>query len=486
MPSYPAYRPPPQDSGQTMLDLIMHGGQIQADAARNSGNIWGNAFASIGNTLAGGFTQVAAENERKKQSIAFEAAIKSGDPQRIITVLGPERGPAVITALSAHAPDGMKRYTDRMTLGRDQARGILAVPADMRPAAYTFARNGLIAAGAFKPEELPEDYATATPIISQVANYGADPAKAPDGFTLSPGQQRFGADGRPIASAPPEPPTLQHVETAQGIQTFNPRGGALGPVIAQPRPHPAASGGMGALYSDIDPKSIADAIERGDQPPTITDLGKPAGAAVASQLAKRGFNLAAAATDWKATQKHISSMNSATQLKLTQSINALPELLDTVDSLASQWKGGRFPVLNKANLALAKGGAYGPEVATVANKLDAQIADVNADLAAVYMGGNSPTDHGLALASRALSGDWDERVLHGMVDQARKNVIIRRNSILNTGVAGASEGNPYASHDAPPNAGGPPPAPGGGAPEITATGPNGQRLVLRNGQWVAP
>jgi len=40
----------------------------------------------------------------------------------------------------------------------------------------------------------------------------------------------------------------------------------------------------------------------------------------------------------------------------------------------------------------------------------------------------------------------------------------------------------------PPQAGSPPPSSpssgGGGPSEITASGPNGQKLVLRNGQWV--
>jgi hypothetical protein len=35
-------------------------------------------------------------------------------------------------------------------------------------------------------------------------------------------------------------------------------------------------------------------------------------------------------------------------------------------------------------------------------------------------------------------------VLHDMVALAKKNVTIRRNSINNTGVAGASAENPYA------------------------------------------
>jgi len=162
-----------------MLDLIMHQGEIQARGAQQNAAIWGGALQGIGQTLAGGLERHAEESARKKQSLAFEAAINSGDPRAIISVLGPRDGPAVITALRASTPDGMKAYTDRMALGRDLARGVLATPEDMRGQAYTFARSQAIQGGVFKPEELPESFEEAGPILSQVANYGQEPAKAP-------------------------------------------------------------------------------------------------------------------------------------------------------------------------------------------------------------------------------------------------------------------------------------------------------------------
>jgi hypothetical protein len=203
--------------------------------------------------------------------------------------------------------------------------------------------------------------------------------------------------------------------------------------------------GMNALYQSTDPKGIADGIRSGTFPPDISQYGRPVQGAIASELAKQGFDLSRAQTDWKATQKHIATLNGAQQLRLNQAVNALPDMLDSVDALAAKWQGGQFPILNRANLALAKGGAYGKDVASVANQLDAQIADVTADLGNVYMGGNSPTDHALGLAGKSLSGDWDQKVLHDMVQLAKKNVTIRQNSIANTGVAGASATNPYAA-----------------------------------------
>lgn len=199
-----------------------------------------------------------------------------------------------------------------------------------------------------------------------------------------------------------------------------------------------------------DVKEAVAAMKDGTAPPILPGRATKEYLATIAEAHKQGFDIQKAATDWTATQKHIATMNGAQQLRLNQSINALPDMLDKVDELASQWKGGRFPILNKANLALAKGGAYGKDAATIANQLDAQIADVTADLGNVYMGGNSPTDHALGLAGKSLSGDWDEKVLHDMVKLAKGNVTIRQNSIRNTGVAGASADNPYGSQPSAP------------------------------------
>lgn len=230
-------------------------------------------------------------------------------------------------------------------------------------------------------------------------------------------------------------------QVTQGTQTFtagqNELSRAATVKAAAVRAANAGSGG-------IDYDAIADGIESGDMPPTINTRSHD-GMRVQATLAKRGYNLSQAQTDWNATQRHVSTLNGPQQVRLTQSINALPEMLDTVDSLAAEWNAGRFTTLNHANLVAAKSGLYGPKAQSVATRLEAQIADVTSDLGNVYMGGNSPTDAALKLAQHSLSADWDERTLKDMVKLAKQNVNVRRNSIASTPVAGASGGNPYGA-----------------------------------------
>lgn len=188
--------------------------------------------------------------------------------------------------------------------------------------------------------------------------------------------------------------------------------------------------------------AIGDAIISGDQPPLTTGLYRNA-AAVKAYLASKHFNLAAAETDWRATQQHVRSLNSQQQVRMQQAIDNASHSLDVIEDLANEWDAGGFPVLNRARLTAAKQGVMGPKAQALATKLDAQIADVTSELGNVYMGGTSPTDHALSLASKNLSADWSKPQLLAMVEQARRNLGIRANSMKNVGVAGASDSNPY-------------------------------------------
>jgi hypothetical protein len=218
-----------------------------------------------------------------------------------------------------------------------------------------------------------------------------------------------------------------------------------------------------------DAESIAEAIIKGEQPPDLKGLYRM-GPAVRASLAKQGYNLANAQLDWQATQKHIATLNSQQQTRMRQAVDNASHSLDTIETLADQWKGGKFPILNRGRLAAAKGGALGPQAQQIATALEAQIADVTAELANVYMGGNSPTDRAMQLAAHNLSADWTESTLRKLIEQQRQNLQIRSNSMSNVGAQGTSDTNPYGPKTTPADAGA----------EVWVYGPNG-KLVKKGG-----
>jgi hypothetical protein len=207
-------------------------------------------------------------------------------------------------------------------------------------------------------------------------------------------------------------------------------------------------------------KEIADAIVSGDQPPDLKGLYK-VGAPVRAELARRGFNLSTATQDWQATQKHLASLNGTQQTRLRQAVDATNEQLSNVERLYEEWRQAGatsgLKLFNRASLATAKQlpGAAG----AAAQQLESQIALLTGELGNVLMGGNSPTDHALKLASQALNGEWNEQTFKSSIGNLRRDLQIRANSLKNATAAGLSPGNMYGAKPAP------------GVPEAPTAGP---------------
>jgi len=208
---------------------------------------------------------------------------------------------------------------------------------------------------------------------------------------------------------------------------------------ADDRP-PQSGGGTAGSSSDV--KAVAQAIVNGQQPPEMTGMYRNT-LALKAELARQGYDLTKATEDWKATQKHLSTLNGAQQTRLRQAVAFTADSLDVIDDLNAKWQGGRFPMLNKAQLSAAKNGLLGPQAQTIATQLDSQIADLVSELGTVYKGGNSSTDESLRLAAENLKSNWSQKQLQDAVSLVRRNLRIRQNSIMNTGVV-ANEGNAYA------------------------------------------
>ena len=198
------------------------------------------------------------------------------------------------------------------------------------------------------------------------------------------------------------------------------------------------------LMTRDDAKEIADAIENGDQPPTLTGLYRNAGP-VRAELARRGVPLAKMETDWKATQRYMATLNGPQQVRLRQSIYSASGLLDKVEGLYDEWSRlaptSGFKTLNKGALVAMKN--LPGRAGAVASALDTQISELTADLGNIYMGGNSPTDQALKLGAMALKSEWNDETFREGVKQAKLNVGIRRNSIQHGSPAGTSQDSTY-------------------------------------------
>ncbi len=203
-------------------------------------------------------------------------------------------------------------------------------------------------------------------------------------------------------------------------------------------------GGEGKLNYE----KVGDAIMSGKQPPELGNMGRM-GAQIRQYMADKEYSLTQAVEDWTATKKHIGTMNGAQQVRLRQAVAFTRDSLDIVEDLAKEWKAGRFAALNRIQIEAAKQGAFGKDAASLATRLDGQIADLVSELAVVYRGGNTSTDASLKLASNNLKAQWDEKVLIDNIGLVRKNLKIRENSIRGTRPIGKRGGGEdgYANQD---------------------------------------
>jgi hypothetical protein len=230
-----------------------------------------------------------------------------------------------------------------------------------------------------------------------------------------------------------DPAKLNAQQRVQAIQQYN-TGTRPPPQVA-----PASPGG-----TNNDVKDTADAIVRGDQPPSLQGSYSK-GLALRAELGRRGFDLATAQNDWNAIQRHLSTLNGPQQERLRQAITTVQDIVPQIEELYSEWKrvgvASGVKIFNRASLAAAK--QLPGQAGAVASTLDALIADLNADLGVVYKGGNSSTDASLELANKNLSADWNELTFKKAIDQIKKNAQIRYNSINNSQPAGLSQGSIY-------------------------------------------
>lgn len=199
-----------------------------------------------------------------------------------------------------------------------------------------------------------------------------------------------------------------------------------------------------------DLEAIADAIINGDQPPVLTGLySKSAG--VRADLARKGYNLVKAQTDWEAVKKFTAANNSTAQVRMKQAEasveNSLPNLQSLVSKLESDGAMTGFKFVNKASITAAANGLYGETARNDAQALIGQIALVSDELGQTFMGGNSPTDAAFDLVKGVLASNFTASQFKTQIDLIQTNLKIRKNSwstVQATGIGGA---NQYTTQD---------------------------------------
>jgi hypothetical protein len=189
-----------------------------------------------------------------------------------------------------------------------------------------------------------------------------------------------------------------------------------------------AGGGAAGVTTQDDIQLAVKGVAEGKIPPervaSYRDVTR-----VNAELERQGINMSDLQLEWDATKKAIQTMNGPQQIRLRQAIGFGLKSTGDIIKMSDDLARGPNPILNRIQLNAAKQGLLGPDMQKKATLLDQQIADTVSDLGQVYMGGNSPTDHGLELAGKNMSGDWSAVQLKAAAENVQKLLKFRMNSI---------------------------------------------------------
>lgn len=207
------------EQGRRMADAKRRQGESSANLAMNIGNQFGAAVQQIGQHYADaprrelqtlqldearrGAAGAKAETEAEGRLRELFATTPTPDPKAIIGIVGPERGTKIVTGLLALQDTEMQRFKTQQEVIAATLAGMDALPENLRKEIYPSVRQTLTTRGVIKPEDAPEAYDATW--FQQARNFGQAPAKPAEGFTLNPGDVRFGPDGKQIATVAPAP-----------------------------------------------------------------------------------------------------------------------------------------------------------------------------------------------------------------------------------------------------------------------------------------
>src|SRR5438093_3424684 len=399
---YEGYRSPFANS---IAELMLRRWDIAARQAEQSGNAWAGAAQTIGQSVAAMPAQIqqAQRAQLVDANLASEITDRNAQATQRTAAPSPANIQAVVTKLGTAIPE----YGKLLDAEETRKAGLAKTTADTA--------------------KLTADTAKAT---AEADKFAAEAANLKQyGSATKPNfeQKNVTLDGK-----------------ANQLVNFDPRSGQMflpgssDPInVSRVKANPPASMQVNVGQQN-DVKETVAGMRDGSLPPQLPGRASKEYVALMAEAHRQGYDLATAAQDWTATQKHLATLNGAQQTRLRQAILTASDSLGVIEDLATQWDGGKFPLLNKANLALAKAGGLGAKAQQIATNLEAQITDVTSELGNVYMGGNSPTDHALSLAGKNLSADWTKDQLLSAIKLARTNLQIRTNSITNAGAITAS------------------------------------------------
>ena len=225
---------------------------------------------------------------------------------------------------------------------------------------------------------------------------------------------------------------------------------------------PVQGASVGSGDADNPVKNIAKAIEKGERPPNLTNLGKMA-PMVAAQLAKDNFNQTQALQEYESAHKQVLSLNGPQMVRFVGLAKSVDNTIDEVNVLGEQLHNSGVPLLNHAKLLYLMQTEGNSERGKLATRYINAVNTVKEEFANAANGGYAPTEPAWKLANEQINGDYGEQQLRASLSEVQRLIRYRLHSIPNMDTLGPGAQNRYVpSGQQPQGQGAQPPAGGGG------------------------
>lgn len=243
--------------------------------------------------------------------------------------------------------------------------------------------------------------------------------------------------GATVAEGAPKETNLQHVETSAGIQTFDPKTGKLGPVIAKGKP-PAST--IINPASEADAKDSAEQLASGRILPT--DLSKR-GASYNHILAEanrisladtgKPLNINKLKLDYESAKRFAGTMNGSQMVRFKGLADSVVNTIDEVRSLADELKQGGIQKWNKVKRGTIQQ-VYGntPQSELAARYVGA-VNTLKEEFANLAQGGFAPSEATWKLANEQINGDYGFKDMNASLSEVQRLINFRVGAFSNMG-----------------------------------------------------
>ena len=179
-------------------------------------------------------------------------------------------------------------------------------------------------------------------------------------------------------------------------------------------------------------------------------------APVEAELARRGFDLARAVSEWTAAQRQIASLNSQRMITFASLGNSVINTVDEVRNLSRDLKLGGVPMMNKLELDAYINAQGNSPMGQLATKYRTAVGVLKEEFANLASGAYAPQEAAWKLADQQLNSNYGMQQLDASLSEIQKLIRYRIEAIPGLGTWGPLAPNRYSPAPATPPATRPP------------------------------